>query len=51
MQITCSLKTYKEELKNNKFYLLDCTDMSANWTKFTQNRLLNLKKLCLNIFK
>ena len=38
------LKTYKEELKNNKFYLLDCSDMSADWTKFTQNRLLNFKK-------
>ena len=39
-----ALKTYKEELKNNKFYLLDCSDMSASWTKFTQNRLLNFKK-------
>ena len=39
-----SLKTYKEELKNNKFYLLDCLDMSADWTKFTQDRLLNFKK-------
>ena len=38
------LKTYKEELKNNKFYLLDCLDMSANWTKFTKDRLLNFKK-------
>ena len=38
------LKTYKEELKNNKFYLLDCLDMSADWTKFTQDRLLNFKK-------
>ena len=38
------LKTYKEELKNSKFYLLDCSDMSADWTKFTQNRLLNFKK-------
>ena len=38
------LKTYKEELKSNKFNLLDCSDMSANWAKFTQNRLLNFKK-------
>ena len=38
------LETYKEELKNNKFYLLECSDMSADWTKFTQNRLLNFKK-------
>ena len=38
------LKTYEEELKNNKFYLLDCTEMSTDWTKFTQKRLLNFKK-------
>ena len=24
--------------------MLDCSDMSADWTKFTQNRLLNFKK-------
>ena len=38
------LKTYKEELKNSKFYLLECSDMSTDWTKFTQKRLLNFKK-------
>ena len=38
------LKTYKEELKSSKFYLLECLDMSADWTEFTQNRLLNFKK-------
>ena len=43
-----NLKTYKEELKNNKFHLLDFLDMSTNWTKFTQDRLLNFKK---NYFK
>ncbi len=38
------LKTYKEELINSKFYLLQCSDMSVNWTKFTKSRLLNFKK-------
>jgi len=42
------LETYKEELKNNKFYLSECSDMSADWIKFTQNRLLNFKKNYVN---
>jgi cyclopropane fatty-acyl-phospholipid synthase-like methyltransferase len=39
-----NLKTYKEELKKNKFDLIEYIDMSSDWTKFTQNRLLNFKK-------
>ncbi len=32
-------KFYQDELINNKFKILEFTDMSKNWTKFTKNRL------------
>ena len=37
-------KYYQNELINNKFEIIEFTDMSKNWTKFTKNRLDKFKK-------
>ena len=39
-----NFKSYQNELANNKFQILEFTDMSKNWTNFTKNRLDNFKK-------
>tara|TARA_A100001011_G_C14264821_1_gene824175 strand:+ start:764 stop:1585 length:822 start_codon:yes stop_codon:yes gene_type:complete len=39
-----NFKSYQNELINNKFQILEFTDMSENWTKFTKNRLDKFKK-------
>lgn len=39
-----NFNTYKEELINNDFEIIEFNDVSENWTKFTENRLINYKK-------
>ena len=42
---------YKRELINNNFEILEITDMSTNWTKFTKNRLNTYKNNYYNHLK
>ena len=42
---------YKRELINNNFEILEITDMSSNWTKFTKNRLNTYKNNYYNHLK
>ena len=39
-----NFNSYQDELINNKFEIIEFTDMSKNWTKFTKERLEAFKK-------